>query len=169
MKLDVMQATNIAYNEMHDYMLIKHSMDVGMLCLGTAKKLPLNDEDTRLVHCAGILHDIGKTRPNTNLTHSEMSYNILIQYDPDVAQIAVCHHTFQKFPIPDLDTLIGVTDHNRYLGQIVAICDKVDAYMSRNHKSPKNAFYEANKDGIFDQIIKDAVYDFVTMEHKRNH
>ncbi len=169
MTLDVTQATEIAYKEIMDYPLLKHSMDVGMLCLGVAKRLPLNDADTRLVVCAGILHDLGKTRPNTNLTHSEMSYNMLIQYDNDVAQIAVCHHTFQKHPVPDLDTLIGVTDHNRRLGQIVAICDKVDAYMTRNHKSPKNAFFEANKDGIFDQDIKDAVYDFVTMEHKRNH
>lgn len=169
MKLDIAQATSIAYKEMNDYPLLKHSMDVGMLCLGVSMKLPLNDEDTRKVVCAGILHDIGKTRPNTNLTHSEMSYNILIQYDPDVAQIAVCHHIFQKFPVPDLDTLIGVTDHNRYLGQIVALCDKVDAYMSRSYKSPKNAFFEANKDGIFDKEIQDAVYDFITMVHGRNH
>jgi putative nucleotidyltransferase with HDIG domain len=120
-----------------DYSLIQHSVMVGTIAYYTAEELGY---DRDLCLSAGLLHDVGKSIMPSIYYHAVCSYDLLSEFDERVAILALHHHQFQKEPFPRPQEMpaplpIDLLEH----AQLIALCDKVEAYMARSGLNPERA------------------------------
>lgn len=116
-----------------------HSVRVGYILseLATDKKLGC---------IAGILHDIGKLAvPNSVLdgqkltgqekelleVHPRIAYEIIRPYDPEVAQIVVGHHEYQKRPYSRKVERNADDEKINLYRKLLALSDQVDSLLSK--------------------------------------
>jgi len=151
--------------KLHHEESYNHLEDIAFLAYDTANYLKLSNEKKDLITLSAYLHDIGKINTDINILnktsdltefeyeqikkHVEDGYNIVSQYDRDIANIIYYHHKFKKiFPYPK-DAAIypddkikrNISETENYkneikkLGKILAI---IDAYHALISKRPYN-------------------------------
>lgn len=151
-----------------------HSVAVGTLMMALARHLGLSDDDVRVAGMAGLLHDIGKMKIESEIVdkpgrldpeelarmrmHPSLGHSILLDMDDlDPRILDVCRHHHEKMDgsgYPD-----GLKDEQLSLFvRISAVCDVYDAVTSiRSYKrawSPHEALAQMIEwDGHFDTEI----------------
>ncbi len=151
-----------------------HSVAVGTLMMALARHLGLSDHDVRVAGMAGVLHDIGKMKIESEIVdkpgcldpaelakmrmHPSLGHSILLDMeDLDPRILDVCRHHHEKMDgtgYPD-----GLKDEQLSLFvRISAVCDVYDAVTSiRSYKrawSPHEALAQMIEwDGHFDTEI----------------
>jgi putative nucleotidyltransferase with HDIG domain len=126
--------------------LVKHMRRVTEKAEYMAKKLGL---DVRIVKSAAILHDVGKICT----VHCPKSYHVYIgrdllkSCDNDVANIILLHHNFQRNPY--VSDYGPVSNTILECAEVIALCDKVDTYMSRSQATPELAVESAKNEYQF--------------------
>lgn len=120
---------------------IQHAMNVGAWASAVASSIGL---DTRLAYEGGLLHDVGKCYCAVE-HHAKIGFIIINEtekYDMDVAKLALYHHQFQANEgIPDLVT--DPDDKFMEMAEIIALCDKTEAYTNRRRLPPNKAVKSA--------------------------
>jgi len=126
--------------------LVKHMRRVANKAEYVAKKSGL---DVRLVKSAAVLHDIGKicTVKCPKTYHVFIGRDLLKEYDIEVANIVLLHHNFQKNPY--VVNYEGVSKNILDCAEVIALCDKVDTYMSLTQVAPVLAMESAKNEYAF--------------------
>lgn len=131
----------IALKYYEDWTLMCHAMNVGTMSAALAQRVGLDADE-----CfeAGLLHDVGK-KYKMEGTHAAMSYFIIVdeeKYNERVARLALYHHQFQKnVALPQLE--LDDEDAFNKEAELIALCDKTEAFISRAHYIPKKAISAA--------------------------
>jgi HD-GYP domain-containing protein (c-di-GMP phosphodiesterase class II) len=146
--MDEHLAMHILHKHIHDEALRDHCMMVGRLAGEVHQNL---EEGYQESLCAGIVHDVGKAYCSID-SHPAVSYAILRAYDETTAQIALCHHQFQQHPYPRLEGgfFHGACMNHLWEAQIVALCDKYEAYRTRSHRKHLEAIAACRAEYDFD-------------------
>ncbi|MFH1638503.1 MAG: HD domain-containing protein [Candidatus Woesearchaeota archaeon] len=131
-----------------------HSLRVGLMGYKVAKFMHL---DMEVLFYAGLLHDIGKFGVSSEILkktegfndedmkemeiHPLLSYNIVKDIDPFIAEIILRHHRFQgkksypkNLPRPKLAVEFGSEDMVEFYAGILAFLDQYDASKRENDK-----------------------------------
>ncbi|SHK35899.1 HD-GYP domain, c-di-GMP phosphodiesterase class II (or its inactivated variant) [Hathewaya proteolytica DSM 3090] len=160
--------------DMDEY-LVRHCTNVAILSTMLGKWLNLSHKEITMLNYAGLLHDIGKTKLDSQILdkpgeltrkefaevkkHPIYSYNIVSEFpflDDSIAQSVLMHHE----RIDGSGYPLGLTgDKIHKFAKIIAIADVFDAMTSnKSYKSRKNPF-EALKIMESDFISKlDVIY-----------
>lgn len=142
-----------------DQFTLDHSLAVGTLAKAIASLLKL---DTHMAYNVGVLHDVGKRGGCDQFEHPIRSHQLIAPFDQRCALIASYHHQFQHRIYPKQVPPIGPAD--KYLAEVVAFADKVDAYVMRSHTTFQAAIMRSCDEHPFNPAIVKAVS---TMNLKR--
>ncbi len=138
---------NIMSLKNYDEHLFHHSINVAITCLLIASRLPLENELTKTVGLAGLLHDIGKLKVPLEIVNkpgklSEAEWDIMRRHPIEGAQILMRYQS-----IGDLPVLAALEHHAGYdlsgyptikgksrphmLARIVSIADVYEAMTAK--------------------------------------
>lgn len=149
-----------------DEELLNHSTAVADLVRRVCEKRNMPTDIVEMAHTAGLLHDIGKTY-NIIPIHPQASYQLILKELGDehrnVAEIAQRHHQFQRSPY--IMGLPSTNDTVQTLSEIVALCDKYEAYITRSQLSMKNALIACLGEYDFRDELLGALYKVVHEYH----
>jgi putative nucleotidyltransferase with HDIG domain len=167
------KAEELLVKHIKDEALLAHCREVarlaGLICdeLG----FPYNFFKKEIVDAA-LLHDIGKPYGSI-ASHPQMSHDIIMaeyQYGLTVAYMAGSHHNFQKRPYPTTFSEPEVQDVSTWIrgAQIIALCDKYEAYRTRSHLGPKNAIMACLEEYDFDSDLVGALFKAVMIGGRKS-
>ena len=164
-----LQAIQIANKEYEtDFPLHLHAMNVATMATCVATRMNLNEE---LTFCAGLLHDVGKMYCGMSIIpdHPMLTRSRLLELnvDEEIANVAGVHHWFQTYPYPDFSQeVLRYTEYPE--AELISLCDKVEAGMTRSHETPEQALRKAIKiypmyDTNMIDVLRDTLYSVKTM------
>ncbi len=142
----------------------EHSLRVARIAYELAKHKGLDSKTVDNITKAGLLHDIGKAtvpkdilEKESELTETELAemdkhvrvgYELIAKNDPQIAQIVVGHHEFQKRRHPRLLDRENENREIKELQQLLALADHTDSLLSV--RSYKQAW---TKEKVFESLI----------------
>lgn len=162
----LMYATNKILAE--DYGLYQHSLNVAGICYSACVEMKL---DERLGFVSGLLHDVGKlvwiNEPMcySFMEHPELSYGVLKDIELDVAIISYMHHSYQHIKYPEICE-IEIPDGLVPYCQMLSFADKIEANMTRSHKTADEAIETMSKLYNFNTEVVNAVSKVVKTKSK---
>jgi len=151
-----------------DYALYQHSLNVAGICYSACVEMGL---DERLGFVSGILHDIGKlvwlNEPlcYSFMEHPQLSYGVLKDIELDVAVIAYMHHSYQVNNYPEICE-IDVPDRLVPYCQMLSFADKIEANMTRSHRTADEAIETMSKLYDFIPEVVESVSNVVRKKSK---
>lgn len=150
----------------YSYETYQHSIRVAHLASRVANHLFYPSYQKSVLVKAALLHDIGKTKIPLGILeagklteeekkqidrHVRESFETVKEFDPMVAKVIIGHHEFQPKKYPRSKTRITEEMLVKELQYVLALCDSVDALMSkRTYKKPFSTWEVAEElEGIF--------------------
>lgn len=129
-----------------------HSERVAKICAELGLFVGFSSEEITLLKRAGWLHDIGKLTITKDILdassidedamelldkHPRIGFEMLKDYDFELATIVVAHHEFQERRYPRMASRGERNTKTALLQEVLALADVVDALLSRRpYKSP---------------------------------